>query len=185
MLSATSEEAVKCKAKEDGRNEPEPFMFREEKLEAKHNEIARGVETTEGGESKSSLYKWITSYEWIKSSKPSKWRRISLSLLSLAAGIIFTSVAYIYPMRMVRSVTYLRSNQTLQLVTYTPLGKTRTLQVPLVDVSSKITEQVKGQNVALKVNGHAMLFQLNTDKADVNPLFRTIVLNRYGTEKPS
>ena len=175
VLGATMEEELNCNARED----VVPFAFHqemledklEEKSEDKSGELTGGrVATEEAGESKDS----------------SKWR-ISLSLLSLSAGLLFTLMVYIYPRRVVRSVIYLRPSHTLQLTTYTSQGVTRTLDVLLADVTCRTnsTEQARGQNVALKVKGHPMYFLLNMTNAHVDPLLRTLVLNQQATVKAS
>ena len=114
--------------------------------------------------------------EWFMSSK---WRA-SLSLLSLSAGTVFALVAYIYPLRMVRSVTYIRPSQLLEVVTHSPWGTPRTFQVPLVDVVCNTTpaQIAEGQVIALKIKNYQWFFLLNHKGITINPMFRALVLSR-------
>ena len=119
---------------------------------------------------RSVFFKWFMSSKW----------RLSLSLLSLSVGALFTMTAYIYPLRMVRTLTYIRPTQALRVVTYTPWGSTRQLEVPLVDVLCNTPEAqvARGQNVALKIKDHSLYFLLNTSAGPVDPMLRTLVLSR-------
>lgn len=114
--------------------------------------------------------------EWFMSSK---WR-MSLSLLSLSAGTVFALVAYIYPLRMVRSVTYIRPSQLLEVVTHSPWGTPRTFQVPLVDVvcNTTPTQIAEGQVIALKIKSYQWFFLLNHKGITIDPMFSALVLSR-------
>lgn len=161
-----------------GKDEGVPFAFQDEEagrdavdiaiykeLEGKHEEITENVEKSGDG-----FVQWFMSPKW----------RLALSMLSLGFATIVTLTAFWYPLRVVRSVTYLRPTQTLQFVTCSPVGRLRTLQMPLVDVTCKTTptKQAQGPYVALKVKGHAFFFLLNMNNANFSPLLRSLVLSR-------
>lgn len=118
------------------------------------------------------LYKWFMSSKW----------RLFLSLLSLGAGTVFGLVAFIYPQRVVRTLTYVRPTQMLEVVTYSPWGVARKIEVPLVDVVCNTTEAqlaqlAKGQNIALKIKDYSLFFLLNPGST-IDPMLRTLVLSR-------
>lgn len=118
---------------------------------------------------KSSFYKQFMSQKW----------RLFLSIFSLAAGTVFAMTAYIYPLRMVRSVTYIRPTQALQLVTHTPWGSSRRIEVPLINVVCNTkAEQTRGQNIALKIKDHYLFFLLNPDDTYIHPLLKSLVMSR-------
>ncbi len=118
----------------------------------------------------SELYKWFMSSKW----------RISLSFISLGAGVMFATVAFIYPLRMVRSVTYVRGTQALQLVTYSPWGSTTTVEVPLVHVVCKTAESQRAPDatIALGIKNYSLNFLLNPNNASIHPMLRSLVLSR-------
>lgn len=119
------------------------------------------------------------SGELIERLMSSKWR-VSLSLLSLSAGAVFAMVAYIYPLRMVRGVTYIRPSQLLEVVTHSPWGTPRTIQVPLVDVVCNTTpaQVAEGQVIALKIKNYQWFFLLNHKGITIDPMFSALVLSR-------
>lgn len=139
----------------------------ERKLEAKK---ASKNEEGKEGEDRSTSFKWFMSSKW----------RLSLSLLSLGVGAVFAATAYIYPLRMVRTLTYVRPTQMLEVVTYTPWGSTRQIQVPLVSVVCNTPEAqvAKGQSIALKIKDYSLFFLLNPGSQGVDPMLRTLVLSR-------
>lgn len=118
----------------------------------------------------------LERFKWLMSSK---WR-LSLSLLSLAAGSVFALVAYIYPLRLVRTLTYVRPTQTLKVLTHTPLGAEKEIEVPLMAVTCNTTQAqiAQGQSIALKVEGHSLFFMLNHKGVEISPMLRSLVLNR-------
>ena len=127
-------------------------------------------EKPEAKETPSKMYKWFMSSKW----------RLSLSILSLGAGAVFAMVAYIYPQRMVRTMTYFRPTQLLEVQTYSPWGSVKTLEVPLNDVLCNTSpEQVaSGQNIALKFKDYSLYFMLNTRNTTSHPLLSSLVLRR-------
>ncbi len=155
---------------------PEAFVDREGNersagLEGDAKEEAKeNSKETEGKDKSSNLFKWFMSSKW----------RLSLSLLSLGAGTVFAMVAYIYPQRMVRALTYVRPTQVLEVETYTPWGAAKKLGVPLNDVFCNTSpEQVaNGQNIALKLKNYSLYFMLNTKNTTSHPMLKTLVLNR-------
>lgn len=134
-------------------------------------DLKEGEETTKK-EEEGTLFKWFMSSKW----------RVSLSLLSLGVGTVFALTAYIYPLRMVRSLTYIRPRQSLEVVTYTPWGSTRSLEVPLLDVACNSApheaQLARGQSIALKIKDYPLYFLLNPGGAEVNPMLKTLVLSR-------
>ena len=100
--------------------------------------------------------------------------RILVSLLSLSAGVFFAVSACMYPLRVVHKLIYIRPTQAVQLVTYTPLGMTRTLTVPLQDVTcsgSRFDGPKKG-HFGLKIKGHSLYFLLDQQAMDASPNVR-------------
>lgn len=118
----------------------------------------------------------LERFEWLMSSK---WR-LSLSLLSLAAGGMFAMVAYIYPLRLVRALTYVRPTQTLKVVTHTPWGAAKEIEVPLVNVTCSTTPSqiTQGHSIALKIKDYSLFFMLNHKGVEINPVLRSLVLGR-------
>ena len=121
-------------------------------------------------ESSSAGYKWFMSSKW----------RLFLSALSLSAGIAFASVAYIYPLRMVKAVTYIRPTQSLKIVTYSPWGSSRNIEVPLVDIVCNTTsaQQAQGHNIAIKIKDYTFFFLLNSRNTYSHSLLNSLVLSR-------
>lgn len=115
-------------------------------------------------------------FEWVMSSK---WR-LSLSLLSLGAGSIFAMVAYIYPLRLVRVMTYIRPTQTLRVLTHSPWGTAREMEVPLLNVTCNTTpsQVAQGHSIALKIKDYSLFFMLNHKGTDIDPMLQSLVLNR-------
>lgn len=109
----------------------------------------------------------------------SKWR-LSLSVLSLGAGSVFAVVAYIYPLRLVRVMTYVRPSQTLKLVTHSPWGTAREIEVPLVNVTCNTTptQIAQGHSIALKIKDYSLFFMLNHRGININPMLQSLILNR-------
>lgn len=118
----------------------------------------------------------LERFEWLTSSK---WR-LSLSLLSLAAGGMFVMVAYIYPLRLVRTLTYVRPTQTLKVVTHTPWGAAKEIEVPLVNVTCSTTPSqiAQGHSIAVKIKDYSLFFMLNHKGVEINPVLRSLVLSR-------
>ena len=118
----------------------------------------------------------LERFEWLMSSK---WR-LSLSLLSLTAGSVFALVAYIYPLRLVRTLTYMRPTQTLKVVTHTPLGATKEMEVPLMAVTCNTAQAqiTQGHSIALKIEGYSLFFMLNHKGVEISPMLTSLVLNR-------
>lgn len=100
--------------------------------------------------------------------------RILVSLLSLSAGIFFAVSACMYPLRVVYKLTYIRPTQAVQIITYTPLGTTRTLTVPLQDVtcSGSRFDGPKRGHFGLKIKGHSLYFLLDQQAMDASPNVR-------------
>lgn len=109
--------------------------------------------------------------------------RTVVSLVSLGAGLFFAVSAYMYPMRVVHKLSLVRSLQSLEIVTYSPLGKTRALSTPLSDVtcsSSRLTGTKNGV-FGLKVRGHAFNYLLDHQVLDSSPnvrLFDRLIATR-------
>lgn len=100
--------------------------------------------------------------------------RIVVSLLSLSAGLFFAFSACMYPLRIVRKLTYIRPTQAVQVVTYTPFGSTRTLTVPLQDVTcsgSRFDGRRRG-HFGLKIKGYSLYFLLDQQAMDASPNVR-------------
>lgn len=118
------------------------------------------------------LFKWFMSSKW----------RFSLSLLSLGVGSVFTMLAYIYPQKMIRSLTYIRPTEMLEVVTYSPWGgHGRKFAAPLVDVvcnTGTAAQQAQGQNIPIKIKGHSLFFILNPNNTYIHPMLNSLVLNR-------
>lgn len=116
------------------------------------------------------LFRWFMSSKW----------RFSLSVLSLGVGAVFALTAYIYPLRMVRTLTYVRPTQMLQVVTYTPWGSTRQIEVPLLNVTCNTLESqvTSGQSISLKIKDYSLYFLLNPGSTGMDPMLRSLVLSR-------
>ena len=149
-----------------GRNKTLSHQDTHSTTSGEHSSCSSAVKKASSS-SPESLTSWFGSSKW----------RIGLSLLSLGAGIFFAVTACIYPMRIVRKLTFLRTEQALQFVTYTPLGNTRVMQVPLLHVRSASSEKQKasGGHVALKVRGHVLYFLLDQQQTYLNPLLYNLV----------
>lgn len=146
----------------------------EEPSEENIKQEVKDEEVKEEDSSKSSIYKWFMSSKW----------RISLSLLSLSAGTVFVLMAYIYPLRVTRSLTFIRPIQALRVETYSPLGTSRSFEVPLTDVVCNTTyeQQAQGQNIALKIKGYNLFFLVNPRNTYVHPMLKSLVLNRQNVK---
>ena len=109
--------------------------------------------------------------------------RIVVSLVSLGAGLFFAVSAYMYPLRVVQRLRLLQSTQSLEIVTYTPLGRTRALTTPLSEVTcsaSRLNGSGKGL-FGLKVRGHAFYYLLDHEALDKSPnvrLFDRLIATR-------
>ena len=107
----------------------------------------------------------------------SKWR-VGLSLLSFGAGLIFATTACMYPLRIVQKLTYVgNSKQMLRFVTYTPLGSTRTLDVPVGKVTCVTSDQRRARlsHLAVKIQGYPLFFLLDQQGTELNPQFHLII----------
>ena len=107
----------------------------------------------------------------------SKWR-VGLSLLSLGAGLVFAVTACMYPLRVVQKLTYVgNSQQLLRFVTYTPLGSTRHLAVPVWKATCVTSDQRRATltHLAVKVQGYPLFFLLDQQGTELNPQFHLII----------
>lgn len=107
----------------------------------------------------------------------SKWR-VGLSLLSLGAGLIFAITACMYPLRVVQKLTYVgNSQQLLKFVTYTPMGSTRSLAVPVGKASCMTSDQRRAAltHLAVKVQGYPLFFLLDQQGTELSPQFHLII----------
>lgn len=107
----------------------------------------------------------------------SKWR-LGLSLLSLGAGLVFAITACMYPLRVVQKLTYVgNSQQLLKFVTYTPLGSTRSLAVPVGKASCVTSDQRRATltHLAVKVQGYPLFFLLDQQGTELSPQFHLII----------
>jgi len=114
---------------------------------------------------------------WKLSSKA----RLFLSVLSLSAGLSFCSMTLFFQWKLVKSVTFVRATKSLQIVTGTPFGTLRTLQVPLSSVTCPAPPRKNAgssQYIMLVVKGHRLKFLLDPQNAEINPWFQTLVLSR-------
>lgn len=107
----------------------------------------------------------------------SKWR-VGLSLLSLGAGLIFAITACMYPLRVVQKLIYVsNSQQLLKFVTYTPMGSTRSLAVPVGKASCVTSDQRRAAltHLAVKVQGYPLFFLLDQQGTELSPQFHLII----------
>ena len=117
------------------------------------------------------------SERFIKRFSSPKWR-VVLSLFSLGAGIFFATTACMYPLRIVQRLTYVgNSQQILRFVTYTPLGSTRTLTVPVGNVKCVTSDERRPRltHVAVKIRGYPLYFLLDQQGTQLSPQFHLIV----------
>lgn len=138
----------------------------EDKLEKEKLEKDEGKSSG----SRYDMFGWVMSSKW----------RLSLSLLSLGAGTMFALMAYVYPLRLVRAMTYVRPTQSLAIVTHSPWGFSRNIEVPLVNVTCNTTpDQIEqGQSIALKIENFSLFFMLNHKGTDIDPMLSLLVLSR-------
>ena len=92
--------------------------------------------------------------------------------------MFFATTACMYSLRIVRRLTYVgNSEQLLKIVTYTPLGSTRTLSVPVGSVSCVTGEKQRSKltHLAVKVQGYPLFFLLDQQGTELHPQFHLIV----------
>ena len=117
------------------------------------------------------------SEKFVERFSSSKWRVI-LSLLSLGAGLIFATTACMYPLRIVQKLTYVGdSQQLLKFVTYTPLGSTRTMAIPVGKVTCVTSDKRSAglTHLAVKVQGYPLFFLLDQQGTKLSPQFHLII----------
>ena len=111
---------------------------------------------------------WYTSLKW----------RVSFSLLALGAGIFFGITACMYPLRVVRQLFFLKPSSVC-LITYTPTGTTRSLQLPLTAVTCSGERLSERAQLALKVKGYPLFFLIDRQGQFSAPrLFDTLIASR-------
>lgn len=111
---------------------------------------------------------WYTSLKW----------RISFSLIALGAGIFFGITACMYPLRVVQKLHFLKPSS-VGLITYTPTGSTRSLEVPLTTVTCSGERLSERAQLALKVKGYSLFFLIDRQGQFLAPrLFDTLIASR-------
>ena len=139
---------------------------------AEENDTAQPISPPPPSSSLSTFSEKVVERFW-----SSKWR-VGLSLLSLGAGLIFAVTACMYPLRVVQKLTYIsNSQQLLKFVTYTPLGSTRSLAVPVGKVTCVTSDQRRATltHLAVKVQGYPLFFLLDQQGTELNPQFHLII----------
>lgn len=148
--------------------------WRKENGKVGHSDLESSNASVEGKSTppaKNPKMSWLLSYK----------SRAFLSVLCLAFGTVFCMGTLIFPLRMVRSVTFMRPTQTMQIVTGTPFGTYRTFDTPLSGVVCKndLRTLSAASYIILKVKGHYFTYLLNyANNVQINPLFKTLVLSR-------
>lgn len=104
--------------------------------------------TKNGGKRDKQSHSWALSLKW----------RAFFSTLALGTGIFFATTACLYPLRMVHKLYFLPSTNAIQLLTYTPLGTMRSVEVPLTRVFCNGSRTSNRTHVALKAQGYPMYF---------------------------
>ncbi len=147
---------------------------KESRVDKDTNQGSKDSEVREVAGKNAKMAKVLNS--WLLSHKS----RVFLSILCMAAGCTFCAFTFLFPWRMVKSVTIVRATQTLQLVTGTPLGTYRTVTTPLSSVTclTDPTNFSKAAYIMLRVKGHYVKFLLNYKNAEINPWFKTLVLSQ-------
>ncbi|XP_020603614.1 transmembrane protein 223-like isoform X3 [Orbicella faveolata] len=104
---------------------------------------------------------------------------VMLASFAVGVGLVFTTSGFIYSLRSVNRLVLQGNN--LRVVTHTPLGGTRSVTVPISDVSCTGSRIGAKPQVPLKLKGHRFFFLLDKEGEFVQPtLFdKTVGIKRF------
>ena len=106
---------------------------------------------------------------------------MGLSFLSLGAGVFFAVTACMYPLRIVHRLYLVKRTTSAKVLTYTPLGSTRIVDIPLTDITATVDRQAAKSHVAFKAKGYPLYFLL--DKQNGRFLVPKVYDNVIGSRK--
>jgi len=106
-------------------------------------------------------------------------RPVMLASFAVGVGLVFTTSGFIYSLRSVNRLVLEGNN--LRVVTHTPLGGTRSVTVPISDVSCTGSRIGAKPQVPLKLKGHRFFFLLDKEGEFLQPtLFdKTVGIKRF------
>lgn len=104
---------------------------------------------------------------------------VMLASFAVGVGLVFTTSGFIYSLRSVNRLVLQGNN--LRLVTHTPLGGTRSVTVPISDVSCTGSRIGAKPQVPLKLKGYRFFFLLDKEGEFMQPtLFdKTVGIKRF------
>lgn len=102
-----------------------------------------------------------------------------LACFAVAVGLFFTTSGWIYSLRSVNRLVLQGNN--VRVVTHSPLGGTRSVTVPVSDVSCSGSRIGTKPQVTLKLKGHTFFFLVDKEGEFLQPtLFdRTVGVKRF------
>lgn len=106
-------------------------------------------------------------------------RPVLLASVAIAVGLFFTTSGWIYSLRSVNRLVLQGNN--VRVVTHTPLGGTRSLMVPISEVSCSGSRIGTKPQVTLKLKGHSFFFLVDKEGEFLQPtLFdKTVGMKRF------
>lgn len=106
-------------------------------------------------------------------------RPVLLACVAVAVGLFFTTSGWIYSLRSVNRLVLQGNN--VRVVTHTPLGGTRSVTVPVSDVSCSGSRIGTKPQVSLKLKGHKFFFLVDKEGEFLQPtLFdKTVGMKRF------
>lgn len=106
-----------------------------------------------------------------------KWR-VGLSAVALSVGTFFTMTSLMHPQRSVHQLLYLPKRELVRIGTYTPLGRQKTITVPLSTIKC-VGRRLKTSQISLKVKGHSLYFLMDHQGSFPSPkLFDLLIATR-------
>lgn len=104
---------------------------------------------------------------------------VMLASFAVGVGLVFTTSGFIYSLRSVNRLVLQGNN--LRVVTHTPLGGTRSVTVPISDVSCTGSRIGAKPQVPLKLKGYRFFFLLDKEGEFMQPtLFdKTVGIKRF------
>ncbi|KAJ7360360.1 hypothetical protein OS493_016992 [Desmophyllum pertusum] len=94
-------------------------------------------------------------------------RPIMLASFAVAVGMFFTASGFIYSLRSVNRLVLQGNN--VRVVTHTPLGGTRSVTVPISDVSCSGSRTGTKSQISLKLKGHSFFFLVDKEGEFLQP----------------
>lgn len=106
------------------------------------------------------------------------WRRINLgenryrfgiTALCTCVGYLIAMVSSFVPLRTVRSLILCRGGTKAKIITYTPIGNTRTIEASLTHLSCQHSRHAATSNISLKIKGRWLYFLLDKRGVFLHP----------------